>query len=198
MIERVEQLVDVWAELSKEVEFPYTGDHCINGSRVAVEVLRNFGIRATPISVRMMVFNRTAFELHVAGVPVGAWPDWAWSVGVDPALGMSALGRWNGHLICEGRGWTLDLSAGQFHRPGRIHAPGPVWVPHNLPRDGSTQMFTDARGQVICLGREPTNDGWRTAPGWQLTPTNRQMIERCINRMSAEQQGKEPDGTASN
>jgi hypothetical protein len=163
-IATVRLLADAWGRWTREADFPFSPDHCINGTRVALGALRAHHIKAKPLSVQIVLFNKLAFDLFNDGLPVAEWPPEAWSVGVGPDARKNA-GGWDGHLLCEGDGWTLDVSAAQFTRPGRLSVPGPFVADENLPAQGWA-TFGDRFGQVLALRRWPDNEGWKRAPGW--------------------------------
>lgn len=161
----VRAVAQAWQEWQAEEDFPFTPDCCINGTRVAIRALAKLGVRASPVSVRFMMCNRFAWNLLQQKVPVSEWPHHAWSLGVGPDQ-VSGRNRWNGHLCAEGEGWTLDISAGQFERPGRIICRGPRVMPRHLPPAGERVVFEDGHGQRLIIERWPENNGWRTARGW--------------------------------
>ena len=168
-VAEVSALAEAWTQWQTEPTFPFTPDHCINGTRVAIEVLRRFGIRAQPLSVRLMLFNRFGWDLFERGIRVERWPTHAWSIGVAETNDPSDPGKWHGHLVAEGHDWTLDLSASQFNRPGRIVSGSALAVPIRLPqRDWA--RFTDEHAQTLLLNRWPENNGWRLASGWRRPP----------------------------
>lgn len=163
----VSALADAWAAWEREASFPYDEDCCINATRVATRVLDSVGVRARPLSVWVLLLNQFALELAEADVAVSDWPNHAWSVGVQP--GLAPPGQWNGHLIAEGDGWALDLSARQFHRPGKLIVDKP-WVLPAIPTEGRG-MFRDPHAQTLYVVRNPANNRWRTAPGWRSPNT---------------------------
>lgn len=164
-LDTVRAYAQAWRKWSHEDDFPFDASHCINGTRVAISALSVLGVRAKPVSVRFILFNRPAWELYERDVPVTEWPEHAWSMGVGPGSD-TGQGRWNGHLVCEGADWTLDVSAGQFHRPGRMTMTGPRLIPTRLPEQGYSATFHDDHRQVLLIGRWPENNHWRTAAGW--------------------------------
>lgn len=168
-IDIVLAMAGAWSAWQDEPGFPFNKDHCVNGTRVATRALPRLGVRARPVSVEFLLFNRFAWDLWHAGVGVDDWPAHAWSLGVGSSGPVSSdpkgEDRWDGHLICEGAGWTLDISARQFNRPGRIVVPEPLVIPDNLPRKGHA-IYTDEHGQRLFIGRWPANNAWREARGW--------------------------------
>jgi len=175
-----EALCTVWREWSKQDEFPFSPDHCINGTRCAIEVLRHFGVQARPVSVSVVVFNGFAWELFSERVPVSEWPSHAWSVGVDPRK-PHREGQWSGHLVAAGEDFTLDISAGQFHRPGKIDMPGPILIDGAVGPDGL--LVSGRAGMRVLYGLTPEANEWRTAAGWRLE-RNAAVIRHVTNLVS--------------
>jgi len=160
----VRDLADMWSEWQVSGDgFPFGPAHCLNGTRVAIGVLRHFGVKATPFPVRMMMFNRTAWDLYQAGVPVDEWPKKAWSIGIGFDKGRGP--GWDGHLMCEGEGFTLDISARQFHRPGLIDIPGPIVLPGNLPHEARGFIQLD-EGRLSAIVERSDDWSYKFAPGW--------------------------------
>ena len=176
------ELARAWHDWQQQDSFPFRPDHCINGTRVAVRTLERFGVRAHPVSVQFLLFNRFAWELYNAGVPVDDWPEHAWSLGVGPREEIRDEDHFDGHLVCEGEDWTLDISAGQFDRPGRIVVPGPKVFHQRLPFGEQFVTFGDSHGQLLAIARWPENNSWRLAGGWKrLHEAEVAELERRIN-----------------
>lgn len=173
-----------WARWTREPEFPWKPNHCINGTRVAIEVLRHFGVRARPASVNFVLFNQFAFELAGASVPVDDWPPQAWSVGVQAGQ-RSADGEWHGHLVVDGGEWWFDPSSQSFDRPGRIDVPLPFLLDAPLPPVGYEVELHMNHGLVLVVSRWPENNAWRAAAGW-TRPNSKErnlMIDRVTRRL---------------
>jgi hypothetical protein len=153
----VDALAEAWGAWQRDDGFPFSDDHCINGSRVTISALARLGVYARPLSVSFILFN--------AHVPPDVWQPPAHSLGVGPGAVKGADG-WDGHLVVEGEGWTLDVSARQFHRPGRLISDGPWLCDENLPAEGPL-LRVDEHNQVLYIARWPENNGWRTAGGWK-------------------------------
>jgi len=166
-IELVFNVAVAWDEWSHDPMFPFEPGCCLNGSRVVMEVLRDLGVRAKPVSVQFVLFNAFGWSAYEAGVPVAEWPHAAWSVGVGPNMEPpSNPDRWRGHLMLEGSDWLLDISARQFHRPGRINVETPLILPTTLPPDGWS-ISHGSNGNVLMIARFPANNLWREAAGWK-------------------------------
>jgi hypothetical protein len=177
----VEAMARAWGQWQAEPGFPFDDSHCINGARVVTRALEKLGIPSRAVSVQFLLFNRPAWMLFEQDVPLSEWPDEAWSLGIGPNVTGSVRGaqKWDGHLIVEGEGWTLDISAMQFNRPGRIVIDGPRLMPP-LPTNGHFMQLEDSRGQVLLIKPWHENNGWRSAAGWmRLHGTE---VAECIRR----------------
>jgi hypothetical protein len=168
-----------WDDWSRTSSFPFSPDHCVNGTRVAIRVLERLGIAAKPMSVSIGLFNRPGWDLSEAGVPPEEWPAHAHSVGVTPGAIGPRTDRFDGHLVAEGEDWVLDVSARQFHRPGRIEHDAPLLLADTvLPSSG--WLIVDCPGIVVVIGRTPWNNAWREASGWKREQVAE--IEECLRR----------------
>lgn len=188
----VEAMARAWGKWQHEPGFPFSPDHCINGTRVVCRAMEKLGVRAQPVSVQFALFNRFAWALFSEGVPVSEWPDHAWSLGVGPGH-VKGTDRWDGHLVAEGTSWTLDISAAQFNRPGRITVSGPRIMP-KLPPVGRGLVLDDEYGQRLIISRWPANRTWRTSGGWmRLHGTEVAELVARTKQLTAEQtiDGKE-------
>ena len=186
-------MAEAWRRWQSEPSFPFAPDHCINGTRVAVDALRVLGVYAKPVSVQFILFNAKAYALWEQGIPYTEWPPDAWSLGVGPGA-VGTGGGWDGHLCAEGDGFTLDLSAAQFNRPGLIICDEPLLMPE-LPPEGMIHT-RDEHGQTVLIGRWPENNYWRRASGWKrLQPAEvREIVARTVRVIG---EGKEPEMEAS-
>jgi hypothetical protein len=164
-LEVVRALAGAWKKWQTEAGFPFGPKHCINGARVSVEALRVLGVAARPVSVQVLLFNAAGWQLWSAGEPASTWPAHAHSIGVVDGS-VSDSPDWSGHLMVEGEDWTLDVSFGQFARPGKIVVDGPLVQPVRVP-DDRWATFADEHGQYLCLARWPANNRWRQASGWK-------------------------------
>jgi hypothetical protein len=108
----------------------FHADSCVASTRVVIEVLDYFGIRAKPQPVRLRIFNPEATRLVAAGVELlpehkdaGAWIVEVEGTGRMTA-GADGRRRWDGHLVAvainpAGPDVAIDLSLDQASRPQR-------------------------------------------------------------------------------
>lgn len=76
-------LSEVTSVVRDEVLTGWSPDSCIASTRVLLETLKAFGVEGRATPTRVAVFNPTAWKLAREQVPVTAWSDGAWSVGVE-------------------------------------------------------------------------------------------------------------------
>lgn len=159
-------MAEAWKRWRMLRDFPFElNGCCINSSRVTTRALDKMGIASRPVSVSVMLWNQAAWQQFAQGVPMEQWPPEAWSLGVAEHADVSPK-DWNGHLIVEGEGWTLDPSAQMFDRPGKIKVPGP-WVLETQIPVNDRLIANDNHGQILVLERWASNNAWRQAPGWK-------------------------------
>lgn len=97
-------------------------DSCLNATRILLEVLRELGFSARPLSVKAFAYNAVYVRRLSAGLDPMDDPR-AWGVAIETRV--AAGTGWPGHLVTlvENR-WLLDGSASQFDRPHKsIHVP---------------------------------------------------------------------------
>ena len=160
------------------------GGRCVMATRCCIVTLAQFGIDASPLSVRIVIHNQAmAAFLNDLGDRVPTTADWE---GVREAGGHTLDagdlsvplpnvvhrpgGRdWNGHLMAAVPRFSslVDLDLQQFCRPAKqIRLPPGAsftWEPgttkHTYPLPG---------GGIIGIQAQPFNDGWQDAGDWKI------------------------------
>lgn len=134
----IDALVDGWITAVE----PHTRvNACILAARVTSLVLDYYNITNRVIACETFVFNQAAIKQLELNTPTGEWPPEAWSIGVTSD---SPGGEYGGHLIVKTDELLIDLSARQFHRPGRISINGPrVWDEVFVTDDGRYMVNED-------------------------------------------------------
>lgn len=168
---------------------------CIQSTRIGLDVLANLGIQARALPCAIVVRNAEAVDASLRGLPVQDWPPSAWSVGIDPDAPPADSGvdkttstlfgggkvfdnrtgerGWNGHLIIEGGGWLLDLSANQFSRPLRemeLHAWAAPVSPLDLEAGDNSWLITMVGGVNVRIYPRPELAAWRNGAAWREDP----------------------------
>ncbi len=153
----------IFAEVASEVFAErWPPDHCLPGSRVAVEVFKKLGIDAKPLSAETLAMNRVWREQVAAK---GRWPEsqqeadrWVaaggFSFAVTPA---PRLDQWAGHLVVIARGCLVDSAAVQFQRPDKKLTPPDIVVADLSPRfwDGEPMTVEFEDGSCIMYRALP-------------------------------------------
>lgn len=170
-------------------------DLCILATRVAIETAAYYGVHATPMPVKAILYNE-AFARHVANHFAGVedrykpstWGDDSWSVGIGCGK-PKEFGKWDGHLIAVADGCFGDFSIQQAERLQHNIRTGPAVVG---PYSGAPMwkaMEADT-GTVIEYSRIADN-AWRTAPDWTDEKRRRPLVGKLIRTLRAMEVGNE-------
>lgn len=129
--EFLEDLIDVARPLIREVLAP---DSCIGSTRIGLDVLAYFGIKAIPLPVSLVILNAEAAQILIetesmeelakaVAIPTAQQEGGPWTIGVG-APGQSRgtpaePGKWPGHLVIgiPAHHLVVDLSLDQVSRP---------------------------------------------------------------------------------
>jgi hypothetical protein len=159
--ELISQLLTLWMEEAPE---RVNVNHCILGTRAAIEIGAYFGFQWKPLAVDIAVFNQPGLDLFLQGVPHQDWPPEAHSLGCVCHDFLGATG-WDGHVIVQTGEQLFDLAGAQFHRPERnILLDGPWATP--APTDEGP-WFAQRDGMTIVLWPRPEIGAYRQAPDWK-------------------------------
>jgi hypothetical protein len=169
----------------------FTPDCCLNGTRVALEAMKHFGVEARPLTTQVMLFNKLFWERIQAK---GEMPDeeecqaWVreggWSIGIRG----QSTGRpgWPYHLVAIADSFLIDSSMRQFNRPERnIEVPDlslskatPDFLAGRLPL-----VLSSASGLVISYNPEPSNLSYQACPGFEQHDLNMKVADLVIDAM---------------
>ncbi len=167
---------------------------CLNGTRVCIDVLRQFGVKARPVSVRATVMN-AAFRTRLE--TLGRWPTEAemdaiieaggWAIGVDCGGTDEASNAWGGHLVAVAQQrWLVDAGAVQMHRPAREIVVPPVFVGEVgrpfLAGRGGVEYETPGGGTLAYRARLD-DESWRECSGFQPHAFNAEMVREIADRI---------------
>lgn len=165
---------------------------CIASTRVAVELLRSYGVRAGALCVEALVFNPAMAAAVAAGAPeprcraemaVRQRRDGWHSIGIgleDPGSPV-----WSGHVVCVvgGRG-VLDLSLDQAIRPQHGIWTRPAWF--EAEREflaGGCEAAIEQAGSVIRYRARPHDRAFLHAPDWRELSRVRPILRQLEARL---------------
>lgn len=184
----------------------FRADSCIASTRIGIDALAYFGIRAVELPVSVLVFNADAAALVSAGVtledlreqtraiPVER-PGGPWTIGVGMGTGLP--GAWPGHLIVTVPeiGVICDLSIDQAARPQKdlplesywTHVGDPAWWGQVEGADPFVQV-RGPHGAVLMVDRRlPDPYGYRSSPNWTKKPgSDRRPVARMYQRLTGQ------------
>jgi hypothetical protein len=166
---------------------PDGGAMCIEATRAGIAALAQAGIAARPLPCGITVFNQTALDLYMRGVPRTRWPPAARSVTVSPELPNSGPG-WNGHLVIDHDEFVCDLSLGAFSRPGRVHTRPTVWakgtdlVPVDATAGPAWIAYRPDRPVIVMIDPKPRLAAWRQTAAWRQDPPT-SVIDELVDAL---------------
>lgn len=172
---------------SRVLPWHFSADCCINGTRVALDVLTHFGITARPVPVRAFAFNKVMYDRFTAnGEPdeatMSQWvAEGGWSVGIAG----DATDGWPYHLVALAAGYLIDSASGQFYRPQHHIYVAPVIA---LPvqdgfEQGAPMQVANDKGTVLRYERV-ADATYKDISGFQRSPWNRDVVNQVIAVMS--------------
>jgi hypothetical protein len=169
----LEQLVDTIPE--QMTKAGYNRDSCILHTRIAVDVLRQLGVRARPLAARVTAGNAswTALCKQLNRYPLpDEWSDETWCLGIgfgaDPRKERPG---YDGHVIAVvNERWGLDLTLDQASRPakGMRFAPHYWRVTPEFLRGDAIDALATTDGSIVVYQALPEERGFLTVPDWTL------------------------------
>lgn len=170
----------------------FTANRCLNATRVCLDVMRRFNIRAEPISVHCMVMNK-AFVMRLNGCrqkptkeEIATWPEDAWCVGIDTDNPL-VPGNWPGHLVAVvQKDWLVDSALVQLSRPQKsINLPD-IFVGRIdrqfLKGKRPVNYYSDREG-ILTYKARPEDKSYLETSGFNPSPWNREVTEAVVERM---------------
>lgn len=180
-------LLDLVAETAAPVfERTLTEDSCLNATRILLDVLRELGFKARPLSVRAFAFNEVYIDRLKRGLPPLADPA-SWGLGIETRPNVGGKG-WPGHVVAlvENR-WLVDGSAGQFARPAKD-----ILVPRVLvgefSKKGRASYTLEGGGEILYEAR-PHDVSFTKMPGFQPHEGNVGIAKEILRRVQAREGG---------
>lgn len=159
-----EMIVDSFAAVARPIiRGSYAANSCIASTRVALDVLHRFGLRATALVARAAVFNEATLTESDALAAEGA----------DRLV-----------VIVE-RALLVDASAKQAHRlqPG-IELPGVLVMPVRTRFiAGLSPAATSVGTCHVWYTPDPRDRSYTLTPDWQQTPDSRIATDEIVDAM---------------
>lgn len=166
----------------------FTPGCCLNATRCFVEAVKAFDLRATPVVVETIAFNKEwEQQLRQNG---GEWPRDAeekrrfmnaggYSIAVG---GEHDANGWPHHIVAVVGGRLVDASAGQMSRPDH-DLTIPQVVVLQIPAGFLTapQFAVNQNEDGVTIGYKATPGvPYEHLPGWQLSPHNLRATEEMV------------------
>lgn len=165
----------------------FTARSCIASTRIGLDVLAYFGVRAQEVPVLIGVFNAEAARMLDEGM---ALPDllatmqtipaeqpggpWSIAIGASPQDGSGDPNGWSGHLVIglTGLQVIVDLSADQASRPHKNMELACAW--YEVPDDGwwageqKSAFLGSQNGALLMVHRNPPDPtGYLESANWR-------------------------------
>lgn len=175
------------------MDFAFAQDRCINATRVTIDVLRKFHIKAKPLSVECTAVNGKCAELlikygHLPQTDEETeqwWGQGAFVFKID--TGPARPGHWNGHVVTIANGHIIDAAVGQFNRPDKsLLIPESILVAPLRPGffAGKSMILgadhTDAR---LIYTPRPDDKSFIKASGFERHEGNVRVTEEIVRDM---------------
>lgn len=171
----LDALADAW---SSEIRPIVQINACILAARAGTAALHYFGVDAVEVAGDIVVFNEVGHDLFCQDVPIGDWPEDAWSVGTcegSPGNGYA------GHLVVQTDGYVVDLTAYQSHRPRKqLFVPDSVIIAADTVTEAPPWRAWRTELGATFLFRATGDRSYRSAPDWRK---GRSEAGRLIRRM---------------
>lgn len=169
----------------------YTSERCLNATRICIDVMQHFHVRAVPLSVKASAFNRAFVErVNLLGrLPTqsefATWPADAWSVGIDTRQRTLGDG-YPGHVVAIVQEWLVDASAIQFSRPAKGMDVPDIFVGGTTPRflKGKDPLMFGESGTVLRYEARLEDKGYLVASGFQRSAWNVEVAKEISQEMA--------------
>jgi hypothetical protein len=161
---------------------------CIAATRIGIDVLDYFGVKAEPLPLFVLVMNGEALDLLGEGMSQAELgvemrkygpdePGGPWSIGVGAVIENSP--DWAGHVVIAvpNEGALLDLAIDQASRPHKglpIPDEGQLfpiddedWWSGQHPRTAFAGRLADLRMGLVLDRNCPDPEGFKRSPNWR-------------------------------
>jgi hypothetical protein len=181
-------------------------DTCILASRMGVDILRHFGIRAKVLPVNMWAYNRWMLEAMERGLePEEALEEYGPKIRMISVEGSRDGHDWAGHMVvladltpvrtgASGLG-LIDLTLDQAARPERALYLEPLWidgVPEDFPAGGQVDAYLeDVKVFVRYKAAFDQGRHYTKAPDWRHPTSMFGIAGRLIREIKTELAAKQ-------
>lgn len=158
---------------------------CIASARIALDVLKYFGIRAQPLAASVMACNPKAAKALVNSQPAGIVGGGAWTIGAGlDRVGWDPMSRlYDGHVVVVCGTTVIDLSLDQFALPRKGLRLAATAFDSQRLSSGEPDRIEQA-GSLVSY--TPTGDrSFRQAGAWTSTAAHRFIVGRVIRKIRA-------------
>jgi hypothetical protein len=156
----------------------YGRDTCILHTRVAVDTLRSFGVRARGLAAQVMIGNSVWADdcrrLNRLPASSAEWSEHSWCLGIgfgaDPRKERPG---YDGHVIAVVNDrYGLDLTIDQAARPQHdIDLRPHFWkLAPGFAAGDAQEAFVVTGGSVVIYRPMPEDRAFLTAPDWLMAP----------------------------
>jgi hypothetical protein len=173
----------------------FMATRCLNSTRVCLEVMRAFNVRAVPMSVKTIAMNKIYAEnLRI----LGRWPepaeltswiaDGAWALGSGTREEAAGPNDWPGHLVAVVQDFLVDSAAIQLSRPLKNIEIPDIFIGAVTPRfmkGKQVLMFRDERGAQLSYHARLDDTSYETASGFTPHESNLEVAAAIIKAMAA-------------
>lgn len=193
VLEYVTKLAPVaMAEAAENEGYALAPNICIMATKVGIQALDYFGIKAIPVTCNLVVGNAAWVEWMKDGMPK-PMPDEAWSVSVHEQ-NTDGPG-YNGHVMLRADDMLADLNFGQVSRPEKnMTFPAAAIFPLDEEQRanfeaGKEVVYFGPGGEVVIIHHTPGRKSFMKAKDWtrhQKSPTG-VLIRAVRSVLDAEQ-----------
>jgi hypothetical protein len=175
---------------------------CVNATRVCLDAMRAFHVRAEALSVDAILVNAAWLELTAnLGRGLNEGPSspeelevfqrrGAWAVGIDTKARSTDNEHnvWPGHLVAVvQKEWIIDGAAVQMSRPTKgMHLPDVFvgYAPRNFLRGRDRATYASGEGARLVYEARVKDRSWETLSGFQCHEHNATMTHEIVARMN--------------
>lgn len=158
-------------------------NNCILATRIAIEILNRFNIRAWAQPVDMFILNPAATREYNGGHPFPLKPPGCIGVGTNPNEPITDGTGYNAHLVAVTKYAFLDLTLDQYSVSDIDVCVEPLWCRDRSLRSG-LRVETELNGcLVVWTPREDRS--YKQLPAWGLgdSPAARLLVDVAFRKI---------------